>query len=145
MHQPVGVYAYSFRIAHADTCEALDIDDDFWYGVINTLLTFFHTGVSPVAAADTLALMATKDAFYQKWIALDPAERERYEQRLQEEAKAEEAKRAAAASTSSNDSYISTMAAIYAREKKENEEYLKRLHEWATDGDDPTPGCGDGI
>ncbi len=47
--------------------------------------------------------------------------------------------------SSSDDSYISTMARIYAQEKKENDEYLKRLHEWATSDDDYTPGAGDGI
>ncbi|MBQ6849211.1 MAG: hypothetical protein IJN76_04050 [Clostridia bacterium] len=33
----------------------------------------------------------------------------------------------------------------YIQLQKENEEYFEKLHEWATNGDDPTPGAGDGI
>ncbi len=70
------------------------------------------------------------------WLENDPAEAERREK----------AKQAAAADRSRREEeYISSMAKIYAREREENEEYLRRLHEWATNGDDPTPGSGDGI
>ena len=70
------------------------------------------------------------------WLENDPEEAERREaERIKREQKY----------AAANDSYISTMARIYAREQKESEEYRKRLHEWATGDDDITPGSGEGI
>ena len=46
------------------------------------------------------------------------------------------------AHTSSNES---SDVSWYIHQQKEREDYLKRLHKWATSDDDPTPGCGDGI
>ncbi len=73
------------------------------------------------------------------WVDNDPEEAAR------REAQQKEYEKKYASSYSSSDSYISTMAKVYAREQKENEEYLKRLHEWATGDDDFKPGSGDGI
>lgn len=71
------------------------------------------------------------------WLENDPSERARREEaeRLKTERAHQE-----------HEEYNSWVAKDYARQKKENEEYKKRLHEWATGDDDPpTPGCGDGI
>lgn len=46
------------------------------------------------------------------------------------------------AHTSSNES---SDVSWYIHQQKEREDYERRLHEWATSDDDPTPGCGDGI
>ncbi len=44
------------------------------------------------------------------------------------------------------DDYISACAKLYAQEQKEHEDYLNRLHEWATSDDDfDFTGYGDGI
>lgn len=64
IHLHKGVYAYNLKIAHADTCENVDIDDNFWDGAIKTMLDFFHTGISPVDNNETLAIMAIKDACF---------------------------------------------------------------------------------
>lgn len=86
-----------------------------------------------------VALKKEQEAFYQRWIAIDPAERHQDELRKQADAEAWEREKRR------KEEYMRTMAAAYARDQREHREYLDRLHQWATDGDDPTPGCGDGI
>lgn len=45
-----------------------------------------------------------------------------------------------------DDEYISACAKLYAKEQQEHDEYLQRLHEWATSDDDfDFTGYGDGI
>lgn len=62
LHQPEKVYEYTFKIAHTDACETVSVDDNFWVGAIHTMLTFFRTGIPPVAKQETLAIMKIKDA-----------------------------------------------------------------------------------
>lgn len=64
----------------------------------------------------------------------------------EEVARREEATKARAdASHRRREEAIASMAQWWRQQQQENEDYKKRLHEWATDGDDPTPGSGDGI
>lgn len=64
----------------------------------------------------------------------------------EEKARREEAeKRKAERSHQKHEDNMQSIAQWYAQQKKESEEYKRRLHEWATGDDDPTPGSGDGI
>lgn len=77
LHLTKKLYEYNFKIAHADACESMSIDDNFWYGAIETLLEFFHTGIPPVKAEETIAIMAIKDTCFKamqtpgEWVAVD--------------------------------------------------------------------------
>lgn len=70
------------------------------------------------------------------WVENDPLEAER---RAKIEAiKAENDRRKA-------EEYRAWLVSDYVQRTKEYEDYRRRLHQWATDDDDPKPGCGAGI
>ncbi|MBQ2445559.1 MAG: hypothetical protein II272_03870 [Oscillospiraceae bacterium] len=64
----------------------------------------------------------------------------------EEAARREEAAKARAdAAHHRREEAIASMAQWWQERQKESEDYKKRLHEWATDDDAPTPGSGKGI
>lgn len=52
---------FSMRITHTDYNETVDINDDFFKGLINALIEFFKTGKIPVSHSDTVKLMALRE------------------------------------------------------------------------------------
>ncbi len=88
-----------------------------------------------------ISLSTQREYYYKRLLELDPEENKRY---LKQQA--EEKKQAKAKADKENE-YIKSMAKLYNEEQKETEEYLKRLHEWATGDDDPKNwrGMGDGM
>lgn len=71
------------------------------------------------------------------WVSVDEEEAARRE--AEEEQKQQRRRQ-------EDEDYISACAKWYAKEQKEHEEYLNRLHQWATEDDDfDFTGYGDGI
>jgi len=64
LHLSKLLQGYAFKLAHAEKCEALAIDDNFWFGAVEAVLRFFRTGNSPIPAEDTIAIMMVKDACF---------------------------------------------------------------------------------
>ena len=64
LHLSKLLYGYAFKVAHSEKCEALAIDDNFWFGAVEAVLQFFRNGQAPVAAEDTIAIMTVKDACF---------------------------------------------------------------------------------
>jgi hypothetical protein len=64
LHLSKLLQGYAFKLAHAEKCEALAIDDNFWFGAVEAVLRFFRTGNSPIPAEDTIAIMTVKDACF---------------------------------------------------------------------------------
>lgn len=55
-------WGYTFRINHDDKNETIKIDDDFFKYEIEAIINMFRTGEVPVPHADTIAIMAIREA-----------------------------------------------------------------------------------
>lgn len=86
------------------------------------------------------ALEKAGEAFYEQWVAVDPEEQENKKRRDEAEArKREEQKR-------KDEQARQWMVQSYLRWQKEHDDYMRRLHKWATEDDDINwTGSGDGI